>query len=92
MNKRECDKRRAVVLLYERGVAIDVIAEALCLKKSTVRQYIYLYLRDRRGATSVAVQQQQLPEQQRQPEQRQPVVPPVAENQWIALLRSRGQQ
>jgi len=86
VSRRKCDAKSAVILLYKHGVSIDVIAEALCLKKSTVRQYIYLYLKRRQEGIGVTVQQQ--PEPQRQQERQLP----VAENQWIALLRSRGQQ
>jgi len=46
VDKRGCSRRRAAVLLYKYGVDPSVIAETLCLRPSTVRRYIYLYLRD----------------------------------------------
>jgi len=51
MGKR-CNKKVAVLLLASYGVDIDVIAKALCLKPSTVRQYIKRYGR-RVGSNNV---------------------------------------
>jgi len=82
-----CNRRRAAILLYSHGVSPEVIAEALGLKLSTVKLYIYQHLKCQQQSVAGASKAQRQ-EPQGQAERR----PPVAENQWIALLRSRGQQ
>jgi len=76
----KCDKRAAVLLLASYGVGVDVIAEALCLKPSTVKAYIKRYGKPAGNS----------PETQQKAEQPAPA-PAMSSNQWIQLLRSKQQ-
>jgi len=86
-------------LLASYGVDVDVIAKALCLKPSTVKKYVKSAMRQSANAqrrvdapqlTNGAVSRE-TPRQPADARQRTDATH-VAENQWISLLRSKGQR
>jgi len=95
----KCDKRTIALLLYNYGASIDEIARVLRLKPSTVKKYVERAIQQptgvqRRIDTSPLAKNVVSGEALRQPaDARQRTdAAHVAENQWISLLRSKGQR
>jgi len=86
VGRRKCDRKKAVLVLAKHGVDARIIAEALGLNLSTVEAYIKRY-----GKKAPANNGSKIQQKTEQPATAAVPKATLPNNQWIQLLRSRGQ-